>query len=157
MKNIAFLFSIFVFFFAASCSEQTEKTSKNTEVEEDPINILNPYTENGVDSNIVEKMGHLSFADTVHDFGNLKEGEIVEWEVEYTNTGKGEAIIQYASSTCGCTVPEYSREPIPSGKTEKLKIKFDSTEKHGHVEKVVTIETNAFPSIYKLKITANVI
>ncbi len=125
--------------------------------EDDEIQILNPYTEDGIDSSIVAKMGHLSFADTVHDFGTLTEGQVVQWEAEYTNTGKGSILIQYAKSTCGCTVPEHDREPIAPGESGSMQISFDSAGKSGAVTKEVTVETTGFPNTYILKIKANVI
>ncbi len=125
--------------------------------QEEEIQILNPYTEDGVDSSIVAKMGHLSFTDTVHDFGTLTEGQVVEWDAEYTNTGKGSIVIQYAKSTCGCTVPEHDREPIAPGQSGSMQISFNSTGKSGAVTKEVTVETSGFPNTYILTIKANVI
>ncbi len=136
-----------------SCGGNTDES----ETTADPVNIINPYTKDGVDSSIIEDMGRLVFADTVHDFGNISEGEVVEWDVEYTNEGSGPVVIQSATASCGCTVPEYSREPLAPGESGSMTIKFDSQEKHGRVEKEVNIQTNGFPAEYKLKIITNVL
>ncbi len=149
MKSLAVIFLSISLISIYSCSDTEEATA-------DPVNIQNPYTENGIDSSVLQNMGQLSFADTAHDFGNIREGEVVEWDLDYHNIGEGNIVIQSAFATCGCTVPEYSREPLAPGDTASLKIKFDSAEKQGHVEKVVTIETNGHPATYHLKIRANV-
>ncbi len=155
MKNLHLLFLSLSLSVLASCNSSSS-TSEAEETEKDAIQILNPYTEDGVDSSIVAQMGHLNFVDTVHDFGNMREGETVEWDAEYTNTGNGNLVIHYAKSSCGCTVPKYKKDPIKPGESGTLKVTFDATAKSGQVDKEVTVETNGFPNTYKLRIKANV-
>ena len=52
------------------------------------------------------ELPQLSFATESHDFGTIKEGDVVETEFKFTNTGKGPLIISSAQGSCGCTVPE---------------------------------------------------
>ncbi len=154
MKNVALFILTIISMAVISCGQtQTDETDSSAQEE---LQILNPYTEEGVDSSVIAKMGHLEFVDTLHDFGNLDEGQVVEWDADYTNTGKGDILIQYARSSCGCTVPEHDRKPIKPGQKGSLKITFDSAGKQGAVEKQVTVETNGFPNTYTITIRANV-
>jgi len=75
----------------------------------------------------------------------------------FTNTGDADLIISNASGSCGCTVPEYPKEPIKPGKTGKLKVSFDSTGKPGMQQKSVTITCNTQQGTDVLTIKANVI
>ncbi len=144
---------LFIGILTTSCNESTEQENRP----EETLNINSPYTaDGGIDSAVVEKMAHLVFTDSVHDFGLMNSGEVVVWDVEFQNDGKGDAIIQNASASCGCTVPEYDRQPIKPGEKGSMQIKFDSEGKKGIVEKRVTVETNAFPATYYLTIKADI-
>ncbi len=153
MKFLYFLSIAILCSSIISCS-----TTDDTDTEEvsDSVKILNPYTEEGIDSSIIAQMGSLSFVDTFHDFGTILGDQVVEWDAEYTNTGSGDVLIQYARSTCGCTVPNYKKEPIKPGESGLLKITFDASGKQGIVDKAVTIETNGFPNTYTLNIRATI-
>jgi len=50
-----------------------------------------------------------------HDFGTINEGDVVEYTYKFKNTGEAPLIIQGAQGSCGCTVPEWSKEPVPVG------------------------------------------
>jgi len=79
-----------------------------------------------------------------HDFGTLKEGPSAEYTFEFKNTGKQPLIITNASASCGCTVPEWPKEPILPGKMGKLKVTFNTAGKAGQpFTKTVYINSNA--------------
>lgn len=84
----------------------------------------------------------LSFDKTEHDFGTINEGDIVETVFEFTNTGKSELIITSAKGSCGCTVPEWPKEPIAPGEKGEIKVKFNSYKKPNKQQKQVTLMTN---------------
>ena len=88
-----------------------------------------------------------------HDFGTIKEGDIVEYTYKFKNTGDAPLIIQNAQGSCGCTVPEWSKEPIPVGGSGYIKAKFDSKGKPNLQNKTVTITANTWPkqSVVKFK------
>jgi hypothetical protein len=65
-------------------------------------------------------------------------------------------IINNASGSCGCTVPEYPHEPIAPGKSGVLKVKFHSADKLGHQEKSVIVTTNSSKGTHMLYIKADV-
>jgi hypothetical protein len=101
-------------------------------------------------------LGQLVFADSVHDFGKIKEGETVQYDFTYTNIGKKPIIINDATTSCGCTVPDYKKQPIAVQESGTMAIKFNSTGKHGMQDKDIFVITNGNPSSVHLKITAEV-
>lgn len=92
------------------------------------------------------KMGEgaakLTFAKKEHNFGTINEGDVVETTFAFKNTGKSELIITNASSTCGCTVPEYPKQPIMPGESGEILVKFNTAGKPNNQSKTVTLTTN---------------
>jgi hypothetical protein len=89
----------------------------------------------------------LSFEKPGYDFGKIKEGQKVHYDFKFTNTGKSPLIISNATATCGCTIPEWPKEPIKPGATGVIKVVFDSTGKSGMQDKVVTVTSNGNPAV----------
>ncbi len=87
---------------------------------------------------------------TLHNFGNINQGEIVEHVFEFTNTGTEDLQISGTSASCGCTVPEHSKDPVPPGQKGKVVVKFDSKGKSGQQNPVVTVNANTSPKQIKL-------
>lgn len=94
----------------------------------------------------------ISFAETEHDFGEIQEGEKIVHEFTFKNTGKEPLVISKAQGSCGCTVPDWPREPIPVGGEGTIKVQYDSRGKGktvaegGRAEnKRVTITANTEP------------
>jgi hypothetical protein len=102
------------------------------------------------------ELPQLTFANESHDFGTISEGDVVETEFKFTNTGKGPLIISSAQGSCGCTVPEYPNEPVAPGEEGVIKVSFNSAGKPNQQSKTVTLTTNSVPSTKVLTITANV-
>lgn len=82
---------------------------------------------------------NMSFEQKEYKFGTIKQGESVTYEFKFTNTGKEPLIITNAQGSCGCTVPEYSKEPIKPNGSGTVKVTFNSTGKMGPQDKTVTI------------------
>lgn len=87
----------------------------------------------------------MTFEQTVHNFGQITQGEKVEYSFKFTNTGKKDLLIQNAVSSCGCTVPEWPKEPVKPGESGYLKVVFDSHGKEGFTEKEISIKANTDP------------
>lgn len=87
----------------------------------------------------------MTFEQTVHNFGEITQGEKVEYAFKFTNTGKKDLLIQNAVSSCGCTVPEWPKEPVKPGESGYLKVVFDSHGKEGYTEKEISIKANTDP------------
>jgi len=85
----------------------------------------------------------IEFKEDYFDFGDIKQGEVVEHTFQFTNTGDSVLVLQKAYSTCGCTVPSYPKEGIAPGQTGQITVKFNSEGKMGLNNKIITILSNA--------------
>jgi hypothetical protein len=81
-----------------------------------------------------------------HDFGKVKAGDKVTYEFKFTNTGPSPLIISTATASCGCTVPEWPKEPVQPGQGGKIKVTFDSANKEGLQDKQITVTANTSPA-----------
>lgn len=91
-----------------------------------------------------------------YDFGAIKEGEKVAYTYKFTNTGQAPLIVQSVQPSCGCTAPDWSKEPIPVGGSGFVKVEFDSNGKQGIQNKVVTVNANTWPKSLILRFKAQV-
>jgi hypothetical protein len=78
----------------------------------------------------------------LHDYGTIKQHGNGTYEFKFKNTGNEPLIISNAQGTCGCTVPEWPREPIAPGQSATIKVKYD-TKIVGPFSKGVTLTSNA--------------
>lgn len=99
----------------------------------------------------------ITFAGDRYEFGDIKQGDKVEHTFEFENTGTAPLIISNVLTTCGCTVPEWPREPIPPGATGKIDVVFNSTNKSGVQNKVITVLSNAQEGRTKVTLYGNVL
>jgi hypothetical protein len=106
---------------------------------------------------MMDALPTIAFAEEFHDFGEVQEGEVVEHTFTFTNEGEGPLIISNAQGSCGCTVPDWPRQPIAPGQKGQIKVSFNSTGRAGRQDKRVTLTTNAVPQSKVLNITSNVI
>ncbi len=79
-----------------------------------------------------------TFDKTSHDYGTILKGGEPYCEFRLTNTGKEMLVIAEAHGSCGCTIPEYPKEPIKPGQTVVIKVHYD-TNRVGPFEKQVTV------------------
>lgn len=98
----------------------------------------------------------IEFDKTSFDFGTIKEGDKVTHTYQVKNTGVAPLIIQNAQPSCGCTVPEWTKAPIPVGGSGFVKAEFDSKGKSGLQDKTITVTANTWPKITTLKFKAMV-
>lgn len=94
----------------------------------------------------------LTFEKTDHDFGTITQGEQAEYNFVFRNTGTQDLLISSAQASCGCTVPEYSKEPIKPGAQGSIKVKFNSDYRLDAFEKAVVVTANTTPLETVLKI-----
>lgn len=132
MKKIIILAGLCAFVSLTSCKENV--ASK--------INKSNLEVAKERDYKMDEGAAGLTFDRANHDFGVITEGDVVETTFAFKNTGKSELIITNATSTCGCTIPEWPKEPIPVGGVGEIKVKFNSANKSNKVTKTITLTTN---------------
>lgn len=96
------------------------------------------------------------FNEEEFNFGTIKQGESIQHDFEFTNTGKTPLIISNASGSCGCTVPEWPKEPIAPGAKAMIKVTFNSAGKQGVQDKTVTLQSNAEQNPMVLHLKGNV-
>lgn len=85
------------------------------------------------------------FDKTEHDFGIVMQGERAEFNFKFKNTGDAELLIANAVGSCGCTVPEFSKEPIKPGNEGFIKVKFNSEYREDKFSKEIYVTTNTTP------------
>nr|TDI67501.1 MAG: DUF1573 domain-containing protein [Bacteroidota bacterium] len=93
------------------------------------------------------------FEESEFDFGTIDQGTPQEHVFKFTNTGDADLIIVDAKSSCGCTVPEYTKKPVAPGATGELLVKFNGSGKN-QVSKTVTITANTKAGKETIKIKA---
>lgn len=98
----------------------------------------------------------MEFATLEHDFGTISEGDVVEYTYKFKNTGDAPLIIQNAQGSCGCTVPDWTKDPIPAGAEGFVTAKFDSKGKPNIQNKTVTVTANTWPKQTVLRFKAMV-
>ncbi|WP_172280782.1 DUF1573 domain-containing protein [Chryseobacterium sp. LAM-KRS1] len=98
----------------------------------------------------------LALSESNFDFGNIKKGDKVEHVYEVTNTGKNPLVISEVKPGCGCTAPDFTKEPILPGKKGKITLHFDSSSFDGNVQKYADVYANVEKSPIKLTFTANI-
>ena len=83
----------------------------------------------------------ITFESETHDYGTIKQGADGGCEFKFKNTGKDPLIVSGAKGNCGCTVPNYPKEPIMKNQTGVIKVHYD-TKRVGAFTKTVTINSN---------------
>ncbi|MDQ3100496.1 MAG: DUF1573 domain-containing protein [Bacteroidota bacterium] len=98
----------------------------------------------------------VNFEKYEHDFGNIKQDSENPYVFAFTNTGTEPLIIESATGSCGCTVPEYPKHPIAPGATEKITVVYKPGKQENAQTKTVTVVANTEPKETQLRIKANV-
>ncbi|MCZ2357403.1 MAG: DUF1573 domain-containing protein [Bacteroidia bacterium] len=124
----------------SNSATQTTATQENKDAEKENL----PTTTYIVDSE-------------THDFGKITEGEKVSHTFKIKNTGQNPLVINDVKPSCGCTTPNWTKDPIPPGNEGKIEVEFDSQGKSGNQSKTVTVTANADPKIKILKFTGEVV
>jgi hypothetical protein len=98
----------------------------------------------------------IAFDKVVHDYGTIQQGADGTCEFKFTNTGKEPLILSKPQSSCGCTVPTWPQEPILPGKSDVIKVTYN-THNIGGINKTVTVTSNAKTNRVVLSIKGTVI
>ena len=98
----------------------------------------------------------ITFEKTTHDYGTVTKVGDGTCEFKFKNNGIEPLILSNVSSSCGCTVPEWPREPILRGKSAAIKVKYD-TNRVGPINKTVTVMSNAKVASIQLRIIGNIV
>jgi hypothetical protein len=147
------------FAFITSCKDAASPAGTPTDDTFKPTGkmadlVYNPVrTDGSIDSSYLPI---LTWKEEVYDFGTAFEGDIVTRDFYFTNTGTAPLLILNATSTCGCTIPEWPKTPVPPDSTASIKVKFNTLHKPGAQSKEVTIFANTFPNTSKITIKGKV-
>jgi hypothetical protein len=98
----------------------------------------------------------ITFSTMEHNFGVVTEGEKVAHLFSFTNTGTSALLLSSAATSCGCTVPEFSRKPVAPGQKGSLEVIFNSAGTDGFQTKTITVQSNASNPVVILAIRAEV-
>ncbi len=135
---IIWCFSLVCFFFASGLNVVAQET---TATETKAKNVKAP---------------EISFEQLVYDYGTITEGDPGECEFVFKNTGKEPLVLSNVYSSCGCTVPNWPKDPIMPGKSSAIKVKY-ATSRIGGINKTITVVSNAVENAtVTLRITGNV-
>lgn len=134
----AFLFGLMALFVMTISAQSNNTNTKKTKEE--------PKTET--------KVPEITFEKTVYDYGQINVGDNGECFFNFKNTGKADLILTNCSSSCGCTVPEWPKEPIPPGGKASIKVIYN-TARMGAINKQVYVDSNTGNRVV-LTITGNV-
>jgi len=111
-------------------------------------------------ANVIERdLGpttEIQFTEMEHDFGTIDQDSRNPKIFTFTNTGSEPLIIADAKGSCGCTVPNYPREPIAPGQTGEIEVVYSPGKQVNQQTKTVTITANTEPATTVLRIKANV-
>lgn len=143
MKKSALILAAFVAFAFTSCKEKAAEKV-------DEANVSASADAGNSDE---AKFPVMEFAATEHDFGTIDQGTNVEHLFKFKNTGNAPLVVVDAKSSCGCTVPTWSRESIPPGGEGEMLVKFNGSGQN-QVSKTVTITANTRNGKELIKIKA---
>ena len=94
--------------------------------------------------------------ETLFDYGTIEQNGDGNHNFIYKNIGKEPLIFSKVRSSCGCTIPEWSREPLLSQQQDTIKVKYD-TRRLGRFSKTVSIFSNAKKSMVVVRIQGEVV
>ena len=132
-----------------SCNSSSDEKTITTDLVNSPL-TANSNAEKVLTPNI-------EMLETSYNFGEIQQGESVTHDFILKNTGEADLIISAAKGSCGCTVPEWPKNPIAKGEEATIKVTFNSAGKSGKQNKTVTLVSNAIPNTKVITINGNVI
>jgi len=155
IKKVIILASVSSLLILGACKKNEEASSEQHSSISTPAEIGIPDME----KRVVPKDGKypiMTFTSKDHDFGTIEADSKVNYSFTFKNTGQADLIISRAVGSCGCTIPEYPKDPIKVGESGKIDVSFNSKNKHGNQQKSVTIYTNTKDGVESLYITASI-
>ena len=105
----------------------------------------------------LKEITSVEIIDSAYDFGKVTDGEKVEYNYRFKNSGNKPLVIINANASCGCTVPQKPEKPIMPGEIGFIKIVFDSKGRVGNTHKTITVTSNANPEFPLLILTGDVV
>lgn len=148
MKWNTILTSIIASAFLASCGNSSQQTG----IADHTVMTEQAGREEESDA----ALGKIEYIEAEYDFGTITEGEVVDHVFKFKNTGDAPVILSQVSASCGCTTPDYTKEPVLPGKEGEIKVSFNSLGQVGVQQKIVSIMSNAENRITTVQIKGTV-
>lgn len=145
MKHLL-IFFLGALLFLAACNGRNDNGKLSTDLVTNPKSASQPS----------DKEPAITFDKTEHNFGTLLQGEVVTYSFHFTNTGNAPLLISNVNTSCGCTVADFSREPINPGKDGYIKASYNSKGHHGLQTRSLTVVANTNPSQTTLRLKGTV-
>lgn len=168
--NIGFMIAMVALFIVTGCANESKDTANsaaaattadNASSADKASNLTNTANANTPAAKTDEPaydgpLTSMSFDHMEHDFGQIDQQTENEHVFKFTNTGTEPLVISKAKGSCGCTVPEYPKEPIPPGEDGEIRVVYKPGKQKNKQTKRVTVTANTEPEQTVLKITAEV-
>ncbi|MDB4605494.1 DUF1573 domain-containing protein [Flavobacteriaceae bacterium] len=146
MKKISLIALLSMSLITFSCKEKATEKIENANVEAAAVRDAS-----------ANKMAVMTFDKTFHDFGQITQGTPQQTVFTFTNTGDAPLIITDATSSCGCTIPDYPKNtPIAPGQQGKMVVNFNGSGQN-QVTKTINVQANTANGSELLKIQAFVL
>ena len=146
MKKISLIALVSISLITFSCKEKATEKIENANVEAAAVRDAS-----------ANKMAVMSFDKTFHDFGQITQGTPQQTVFTFTNTGDAPLIITDATSSCGCTIPDYPKNtPIAPGQQGQMVVNFNGSGQN-QVTKTINVQANIANGSELLKIQAFVL
>jgi hypothetical protein len=140
MKKIILTLTAAMFtFFAVNAQTTTTPTTTTPTQQDDPNAAV------------------ITFNNLVHDYGTLQKGADGNCAFTFTNTGKEPLVLSNVTTSCGCTIPSWTKEPIMPGQTGAIKVNYTKTSIVGTISKQITVMSNAKNGTIVLSIKGSVV
>ena len=149
---IIYNLALLTFISLLSCTEKNKQSRSSDDEFLKSIQI--PTNEKG--EILSSEMAQIKLVQTELDLGQLKEGEIVKRKIKFYNIGKANLLISNVKSSCGCTIPSWPKNFIQPGDSSNIDVEYNSKDKSGFQEKIITVEANTNPSNTNIIIKANI-
>ncbi|MDG2416054.1 MAG: DUF1573 domain-containing protein [Flavobacteriaceae bacterium] len=146
MKKTSLIAIVSMSLITFSCKEKATEKIENANVEAAAVRDAS-----------ANKMAVMSFDKTFHDFGQITQGTPQQTVFTFTNTGDAPLIITDATSSCGCTIPDYPKNtPIAPGQQGQMVVNFNGSGQN-QVTKTINVQANTANGSELLKIQAFVL
>ncbi|SMO85547.1 Protein of unknown function [Chryseobacterium rhizoplanae] len=164
-KTLSIIALSIIGFGLVSCKKENKETQSTETATTDSAAVAAPVTTDSAAASVTgeaaapvsnEPSTSVALSENSFDFGKIKKGDKVEHVYEITNTGKNPLIISEVKPGCGCTAPDFTKEPIMPGKKGKVTLHFDSSSFDGNVQKYADVFANVEKAPIRLTFTANI-
>jgi hypothetical protein len=149
----------------SGCKEDSTDATTDPAADGTTTETTNETTDNGIPATTTGETESTpalpattaSWTEEKHDFGKIKEGEVVGHTFAFKNTGNEPLKIENVKASCGCTTPDWTREEVAPGAEGFIKVEFNSKGKSGIQNKTVTVMLNTEERTKLLSFTGEVI